>query len=97
MKLDITAILNKAEAICLQLKSCKDLPNSVVEILGFNSTDTESSSQSEDTERMDRPDSPEPSTPSDDQQDLVSDYSPSGDNRHLKDAARDVYKLAYIS
>lgn len=97
MKLDITAILNKAEAICLQLKSCKDLPNSVVEILGFNSTDTESSSQSEDTERMDRPDSPEPSTPSDDQQDLVSDYSPSGDNRHLRDAARDVYKLAYIS
>uniref|UniRef100_A0A674CT02 TBC1 domain family member 15 n=1 Tax=Salmo trutta TaxID=8032 RepID=A0A674CT02_SALTR len=97
MKLDITAILNKAEAICLQLKSCKDLPNSVVEILGFNSTDTESSSQSEDTERMDRPDSPEPSTPSDDQQDLVSDYSPSADNRHLRDAARDVYKLAYIS
>ncbi|XP_071187830.1 TBC1 domain family member 15-like [Salvelinus alpinus] len=97
MNLDIGAILNKAEAICLQLKSCKDLPNSVVEILGFNSTDTESSSQSEDTERTDRPDSPEPSTPSDDQQDSVSDYGPSGNNRHLRDAARDVYKLAYLS
>ncbi|CAB1346415.1 unnamed protein product [Coregonus sp. 'balchen'] len=96
MKLDIGAILKKAEAICLQLKSCKDLPDSVVEILGFNSTKTESSSQSEDMERMDR-DSPEPSTPSDHQQDLVSDYSPSGSNRHLRDAARDVYKLAYIS
>ncbi|KAK6292346.1 hypothetical protein J4Q44_G00369300 [Coregonus suidteri] len=97
MKLDIGAILKKAEAICLQLKSCKDLPDSVVEILGFNSTKTESSSQSEDMERMDREDSPEPSTPSDHQQDLVSDYSPSGSNRHLRDAARDVYKLAYIS
>ncbi|XP_031671076.1 TBC1 domain family member 15-like [Oncorhynchus kisutch] len=97
MKLDIVVILNKAEAICLQLKSCKDLPNSVVEMLGFNSTDTESSSQSEDTERTDRPDSPEPSTPSDDQQDLVSEYNASGNNGHLRDAARDVYKLAYIS
>ncbi|XP_064795262.1 TBC1 domain family member 15-like isoform X1 [Oncorhynchus masou masou] len=97
MKLDIVAILNKAEAICLQLKSCKDLPNSVVEMLGFNSTDTESSSQSEDTERTDRPDSPEPSTPSDDQQDLVSEHNPGGNSRHLRDAARDVYKLAYIS
>ncbi|XP_042174066.1 TBC1 domain family member 15-like, partial [Oncorhynchus tshawytscha] len=97
MKLDIVVILNKAEAICLQLKSCKDLPNSVVEMLGFNSRDTESSSQSEDTERTDRPDSPEPSTPSDDQQDLVSEYNPSGNNGHLRDAARDVYKLAYIS
>jgi hypothetical protein len=66
-------------------------------MLGFNSTDTESSSQSEDTERTDRPDSPEPSTPSDDQQDLVSEYNPSGNNGHLRDAARDVYKLAYIS
>ncbi|XP_070998177.1 TBC1 domain family member 15-like [Oncorhynchus clarkii lewisi] len=98
MKLDIVAILNKAEAICLQLKSCKDLPNSVVEMLGFiNGTDTESSSQSEDTERTDRPDSPEPSTPPDNQQDLVSVFNPSGNNGHLRDAARDVYKLAYIS
>ncbi|XP_036812507.1 TBC1 domain family member 15-like [Oncorhynchus mykiss] len=84
MKLDIVAILNKAEAICLQLKSCKDLPNSVVEMLGFiDGTDTESSSQSEDTERTNRPDSPEPSTPPDDQQDLVSEDDPSGNNGTL--------------
>ncbi|XP_036801322.1 TBC1 domain family member 15 [Oncorhynchus mykiss] len=82
MKLDIVAILNKAEAICLQLKSCKDLPNSVVEMLGFiDGTDTASSSQSEDTERTDRPDSPEPSTPPDDQQDLVSEDDPQRQQR----------------
>ncbi|KAM6973090.1 TBC1 domain family member 15 [Aplochiton taeniatus] len=36
MKLDIEEILQKSEAICLQIKSCKDLPHSVSDILGFN-------------------------------------------------------------
>ncbi|XP_029991418.1 TBC1 domain family member 15 [Sphaeramia orbicularis] len=50
MKLDIEEILHKAEGICLQIKSCKDLPHSVSTILGFNTeasgsdlTDSESS------------------------------------------------------
>uniref|UniRef100_A0A7N6B8Y0 Rab-GAP TBC domain-containing protein n=1 Tax=Anabas testudineus TaxID=64144 RepID=A0A7N6B8Y0_ANATE len=37
MKLDIEEILQKAEGICLQIKSCKDLPHSVSVILGFDS------------------------------------------------------------
>uniref|UniRef100_A0A3B3Z830 TBC1 domain family member 15 n=1 Tax=Periophthalmus magnuspinnatus TaxID=409849 RepID=A0A3B3Z830_9GOBI len=37
MKLDIEEILHKAEGICLQIKSCKDLPRSVSSILGFTS------------------------------------------------------------
>ncbi|CAL8263677.1 unnamed protein product [Merluccius merluccius] len=36
MKLDIEEILRKSEAICLQIKGCKDLPHSVSDILGFN-------------------------------------------------------------
>ncbi|XP_062403517.1 TBC1 domain family member 15 isoform X1 [Sardina pilchardus] len=35
MKLDIEEILHKSEAICLQIKNCKDLPSSVSEILGL--------------------------------------------------------------
>ncbi|CAL1594804.1 unnamed protein product [Knipowitschia caucasica] len=35
MKLDIEEILHKAEGICLQIRSCKDLPRSVSSILGF--------------------------------------------------------------
>ncbi|XP_041795199.1 TBC1 domain family member 15 isoform X1 [Chelmon rostratus] len=36
MKLDIEEILQKAEGICLQIKSCKDLPHSISIILGFD-------------------------------------------------------------
>uniref|UniRef100_A0A3Q0S622 TBC1 domain family member 15 n=1 Tax=Amphilophus citrinellus TaxID=61819 RepID=A0A3Q0S622_AMPCI len=36
MKLDIEEILQKAEGICLQIRSCKDLPRSVAVILGFD-------------------------------------------------------------
>ncbi|XP_062318660.1 TBC1 domain family member 15 [Osmerus eperlanus] len=36
MKLDIEEILHKAEAICMQIRSCKDLPHAISEILGFN-------------------------------------------------------------
>ncbi|XP_039989019.1 TBC1 domain family member 15 isoform X4 [Xiphias gladius] len=35
MRLDVEEILQKAEGICLQIKSCKDLPDSVSNILGF--------------------------------------------------------------
>ncbi|XP_072291383.1 TBC1 domain family member 15 [Eucyclogobius newberryi] len=35
MKLDIDEILHKAEGICLQIQSCKDLPRSVSSILGW--------------------------------------------------------------
>uniref|UniRef100_A0A669DVJ3 TBC1 domain family member 15 n=1 Tax=Oreochromis niloticus TaxID=8128 RepID=A0A669DVJ3_ORENI len=36
MKLDIEEILQKAEGICLQIRSCKDLPRPVATILGFD-------------------------------------------------------------
>ncbi|KAG7218075.1 hypothetical protein INR49_020634 [Caranx melampygus] len=37
MKLDIEEILQKAEGICLQIRSCKEVPESVSSILGFHS------------------------------------------------------------
>ncbi|XP_069048384.1 TBC1 domain family member 15 isoform X1 [Lepisosteus oculatus] len=37
MKLDVEEVLQKAEAICLQIKNCKDLPSAVCEILGVKS------------------------------------------------------------
>uniref|UniRef100_A0A3P8Y6R1 TBC1 domain family member 15 n=1 Tax=Esox lucius TaxID=8010 RepID=A0A3P8Y6R1_ESOLU len=77
MKLDIRVILQKAEAMCLQLKSCKDLPSPVMEILGFSNPGTPSSSRSQD-----RPDSPGPSASSENQQDFLDDLSPDGNNRH---------------
>ncbi|XP_059191716.1 TBC1 domain family member 15 isoform X2 [Centropristis striata] len=39
MKLDIEEILQKAEGICLQIKSCKDLPQSISSILGLDLED----------------------------------------------------------
>uniref|UniRef100_UPI0037E71DF2 TBC1 domain family member 15 isoform X2 n=1 Tax=Semicossyphus pulcher TaxID=241346 RepID=UPI0037E71DF2 len=39
MKLDIEEILQKSEGICVQIKSCKDLPQSISLILGFDSAD----------------------------------------------------------
>lgn len=36
MKLDVEEILQKAEGICLQIKSCKDLPRSIGVILGLD-------------------------------------------------------------
>uniref|UniRef100_A0A8C2Q292 TBC1 domain family member 15 n=1 Tax=Cyprinus carpio TaxID=7962 RepID=A0A8C2Q292_CYPCA len=49
MKLDIEEILSKSEAICMQIKNCKDLPHSVSEILGLN-TVTEPSAALETSE-----------------------------------------------
>ncbi|XP_029009431.1 TBC1 domain family member 15 [Betta splendens] len=39
MKLDIEEILQKAESLCLQIKTCKDLPHSVSVILGLDTLD----------------------------------------------------------
>ncbi|XP_074521317.1 TBC1 domain family member 15 [Halichoeres trimaculatus] len=36
MKLDVEEILQKSEGICLQIKSCKDLPRSISVILGLD-------------------------------------------------------------
>ncbi|XP_035772040.1 TBC1 domain family member 15, partial [Neolamprologus brichardi] len=36
MKLDVEEILQKAEGICLQIRSCKDLPRPVATTLGFD-------------------------------------------------------------
>ncbi|KAK2842860.1 hypothetical protein Q5P01_013060 [Channa striata] len=44
MKLDIEEILQKAEGICLQIKSCKDLPHSVSAILDLDTDLTGSGS-----------------------------------------------------
>uniref|UniRef100_A0A3Q3JZX1 TBC1 domain family member 15 n=1 Tax=Monopterus albus TaxID=43700 RepID=A0A3Q3JZX1_MONAL len=60
MKLDIEEILQKAEGICLQIRSCKDLPHSVSAILGFgtevsgsNPTDCESAAAPRATQQQD--------------------------------------------
>ncbi|KAL2088218.1 hypothetical protein ACEWY4_017046 [Coilia grayii] len=52
MKLNIQEILRKAEAICLQLKNCKDLPSSVAEILGFSAGEPNQTTQTTQTTRQ---------------------------------------------
>ncbi|KAL4641469.1 TBC1 domain family member 15 isoform X2 [Arapaima gigas] len=59
MKLDIEEALLKAESICLQIQSCKDLPSSVAEILGFNAESGHSKLEASGFEALD---SPQPSS-----------------------------------
>ncbi|KAJ8249668.1 hypothetical protein COCON_G00228840 [Conger conger] len=107
MKLDIEEILQKAEAICIQIKSCKDIPHSVSEILGFNE-EAELPATEAEAGDSERPDPPAPShappshippshaPPSHVRQERVTDLISNG-NGHLHEAAHDVYKIAYIS
>uniref|UniRef100_A0AAY4BKC9 TBC1 domain family member 15 n=1 Tax=Denticeps clupeoides TaxID=299321 RepID=A0AAY4BKC9_9TELE len=91
MKLHVEEILCQAEALCLQLKNCKDLPSSIAEILGFS---CEASAAVEVDDGKER-DSPEPFSPSQVLQSAPS-FSPSR-NGHIRNGAPDLYKLAYIS
>ncbi|XP_010881820.1 TBC1 domain family member 15 [Esox lucius] len=91
MKLDIEEILHKSEAICMQIRSCKDLPHSISEILGF---DTESElSKLEEREfgiPLDSPQSPRPAH----KQEVFSN----GHNGHYREPpTHNGCKVAFIS
>ncbi|XP_035258021.1 TBC1 domain family member 15 [Anguilla anguilla] len=94
MKLDIEEILQKAEAICMQIKSCKDIPHSVSLILGFDAETELPGTEAGESERQEQePPQPPHALP---RQECVTDLITNG-NGHLREAAHDVYKLAYIS
>uniref|UniRef100_A0A8C1GMD0 TBC1 domain family member 15 n=1 Tax=Cyprinus carpio TaxID=7962 RepID=A0A8C1GMD0_CYPCA len=91
MKLDIEEILSKSEAICMQIKNCKDLPHSVSEILGLN-TVTEPSAALE-TSEYGILESPQTSPRSTHRQDHVV----SNGHSHLKETTHNGCKVAFIS
>uniref|UniRef100_A0A8C1IE91 TBC1 domain family member 15 n=1 Tax=Cyprinus carpio TaxID=7962 RepID=A0A8C1IE91_CYPCA len=91
MKLDIEEILIKSEAICMQIKNCKDLPHSVSEILGLN-TVTEPSAALE-TSEYGILESPQTSPRSTHRQDHVI----SNGHSHLKESTHNGCKVAFIS
>nr|XP_055029907.1 TBC1 domain family member 15 isoform X2 [Misgurnus anguillicaudatus] len=92
MKLDIEEILNKSESICLQIKNCKDLPNSVSEILGLPTT-SKSSSAALETSEYGILESPQTSPRSTHRQDQVV----SNGHSHLKETTQNGCKVAFIS
>ncbi|KAJ8245350.1 hypothetical protein GJAV_G00269830 [Gymnothorax javanicus] len=98
MKLDIEEILQKAEAICMQIKGCKDLPNSVSDILGFNAETELSGTEAESESPRQGPKQQQPPPPAIPvhRQECVTDLISHG-NGHLREAAHDVYKIAFIS
>uniref|UniRef100_A0A673JM85 TBC1 domain family member 15 n=1 Tax=Sinocyclocheilus rhinocerous TaxID=307959 RepID=A0A673JM85_9TELE len=91
MKLDIEEILSKSEAICMQIKNCKDLPHSVSEILGLN-TVTEPSAALE-TSEYGILESPQTSPRSTHRQDHII----SNGHSHLKESTHNGCKVAFIS
>uniref|UniRef100_A0A8C7PP02 TBC1 domain family member 15 n=1 Tax=Oncorhynchus mykiss TaxID=8022 RepID=A0A8C7PP02_ONCMY len=87
MKLDIEEILHKSEAICMQIRSCKDLPYSVSEILGFN---TESKFPRLEGREFGTLDSPRPTQ----RQEVFSN----GHNRHYREPpTHNGCKVSFIS
>ncbi|XP_048865269.1 TBC1 domain family member 15 isoform X1 [Brienomyrus brachyistius] len=90
MKLDVEEILQKAEAIYRQIESCKDLPSSVGEILGFQADREQPKLDGSEFGLLDSPQPPRRWHT----QDLGEDFIPNG-NGHLRET-HDVYKLAYI-
>ncbi|XP_043120909.1 TBC1 domain family member 15 isoform X2 [Puntigrus tetrazona] len=91
MKLDIEEILSKSEAICMQIKNCKDLPHSVSEILGL-STVTEPSAALE-TSEYGILESPQTSPTSTHRRDHIV----SNGHSHLKETTHNGCKVAFIS
>ncbi|CAL8376238.1 unnamed protein product [Arctogadus glacialis] len=91
MKLDIEEILRKAEAICLQIKGCKDLPHSVSDIMGFNTyEDAAEAPRSEGTEPVKRSHSPSPS-PS------HRGLAFSNGHGHLRESSQNGCKVSFVS
>ncbi|XP_059916030.1 TBC1 domain family member 15 isoform X2 [Gadus macrocephalus] len=91
MKLDIEEILRKAEAICLQIKGCKDLPHSVSDIMGFNTDeDAAEAPRSEDPEPAKRSHSPSPS-PS------HRGLAFSNGHGHLRESSQNGCKVSFVS
>ncbi|XP_056333857.1 TBC1 domain family member 15 isoform X1 [Danio aesculapii] len=91
MKLDIEEILSKSESICMQIKSCKDLPHSVSEILGLNTVSEPSAAL--ETSEYGILESPQTSPRSSHRQDHVV----SNGHSHLKETAQNGCKVAFIS
>ncbi|XP_071760798.2 TBC1 domain family member 15 isoform X2 [Centroberyx gerrardi] len=88
MKLDIEEILHKAEAICLQIKGCKDLPHSISDILGFATG--AGAPRSDRSERGSRG-SPPPATPTHPQEAFSNGHG------HLRETSHNGCKVAFIS
>ncbi|XP_071376356.1 TBC1 domain family member 15 isoform X2 [Centroberyx affinis] len=88
MKLDIEEILHKAEAICLQIKGCKDLPHSISDILGFA---TEAGAPRSDRSERGSRGSPPPATPTHPQEAFSNGHG------HLRETSHNGCKVAFIS
>ncbi|XP_020336770.1 TBC1 domain family member 15 [Oncorhynchus kisutch] len=89
MKLDIEEILHKSEAICMQIRSCKDLPHSIIEILGFNTESELPRLEGREFGTLDSPQSPRPTQ----RQEVFSN----GHNRHYREPLQNGCKVTFIS
>uniref|UniRef100_A0A8C8CXK2 TBC1 domain family member 15 n=1 Tax=Oncorhynchus tshawytscha TaxID=74940 RepID=A0A8C8CXK2_ONCTS len=90
MKLDIEEILHKSEAICMQIRSCKDLPYSISEILGFNTESKFPRLEGREFGTLDSPQSPRPTQ----RQEVFSN----GHNRHYREPpTHNGCKVSFIS
>uniref|UniRef100_A0A674C731 TBC1 domain family member 15 n=1 Tax=Salmo trutta TaxID=8032 RepID=A0A674C731_SALTR len=90
MKLDIEEILQKSEAICMQIRSCKDLPHSISEILGFNTESEFPRLEGREFGTLDSPQSPIPTQ----RQEVFSN----GHNRHYREPpTHNGCKVSFIS
>ncbi|CDQ60646.1 unnamed protein product [Oncorhynchus mykiss] len=89
MKLDIEEILHKSEAICMQIRSCKDLPHSIIEILGFNTESELPRLEGREFGTLDSPQSPRPTQ----RQEVFSN----GHNGHYREPLQNGCKVTFIS
>uniref|UniRef100_A0A673X429 TBC1 domain family, member 15 n=1 Tax=Salmo trutta TaxID=8032 RepID=A0A673X429_SALTR len=89
MKLDIEEILHKSEAFCMQIRSCKDLPHSIIEILGFNTESELPRLQGQEFGTLDSPQSPRPTQ----RQEVFSN----GHNGHYREPLQNGCKVTFIS
>ncbi|XP_038857499.1 TBC1 domain family member 15-like isoform X2 [Salvelinus namaycush] len=89
MKLDIEEILHKSEAICMQIRSCKDLPHSIIEILGFNTESELPRLEGREFGTLDSPQSPRPTQ----RQEVFSN----GHNGHYREPPQNGCKVTFIS
>uniref|UniRef100_A0A8B9L045 TBC1 domain family member 15 n=1 Tax=Astyanax mexicanus TaxID=7994 RepID=A0A8B9L045_ASTMX len=90
MKLDIEEILIKSEAIYMQIKNCKDLPNSVSDILGLNAVTNDSTLETSEYGVLESPQSsPRPAH--------RQDQAYSNGHGLLQEASHNRCKVAFIS
>uniref|UniRef100_A0A8C7KLD8 TBC1 domain family member 15 n=1 Tax=Oncorhynchus kisutch TaxID=8019 RepID=A0A8C7KLD8_ONCKI len=90
MKLDIEEILHKSEAICMQIRSCKDLPYSISEILGFNTESKFPRLEGREFGTLDSPQYPRPTQ--------IQEVFSNGHNRHYREPpTHNGCKVSFIS